>query len=109
MRAKHHYEVSAYGSQTNPHFIGDTNDNWKILTMDGKDLNVLSKFKLYHIYQQCYLFSFQNRLPQWGFGKREVSCMNATYANADLITYILVIKAGSFQRFLTNKVIILLI
>ncbi|ORX54545.1 PMT-domain-containing protein [Hesseltinella vesiculosa] len=77
----YHSEVSAYGF---PDFEGDANDLWRVEIMDhdkhdpvSKDrLRTLhSKFRLVHMNEGCVLFSHNVKLPDWGYGQQEVTCM----------------------------------
>lgn len=74
-------EVSAYGF---PNHAGDANDNW-LLKIDhdsrmpeaGEFLQARrSKFRLMHTYQDCYLYASYERLPDWGYGQQEISCIS---------------------------------
>ncbi|KAJ3130402.1 hypothetical protein HK098_002631, partial [Nowakowskiella sp. JEL0407] len=74
---KDHNEVSAYGS---PGFLGDTNDHWRIEipNHDPKDpfVNAMqTKFRLIHQNTGCKLFSHNVKLPEWGSGQQEVTCI----------------------------------
>lgn len=77
----YHNEVSAYGF---PGFGGDANDYWRVEIVDhdkhdpeSKDrLRTLhSKFRLVHVLQNCALFSHAVKLPDWGWGQQEVTCI----------------------------------
>ncbi|KAL1927163.1 hypothetical protein VTP01DRAFT_5126 [Rhizomucor pusillus] len=77
----YHNEVSAYGF---PGFDGDANDYWRVEIVDydkhdpeSKDrLRTLhSKFRLVHVLQNCALFSHAVKLPDWGWGQQEVTCI----------------------------------
>jgi dolichyl-phosphate-mannose-protein mannosyltransferase len=74
---------SAYGTGT-LEFTGDSNDFWRveILDHDKRDpeakerLRTLhSKFQLVHINDKCALFSHSVKLPEWGWGQQEVTCI----------------------------------
>ncbi|KAM3582441.1 hypothetical protein VKS41_005085 [Umbelopsis sp. WA50703] len=80
---EYHNEVSAYGTGT-LEFTGDSNDFWRveILDHDKRDpeakerLRTLhSKFQLVHINDKCALFSHSVKLPEWGWGQQEVTCI----------------------------------
>ena len=74
-------EVSGYGFEG---FNGDANDNFKIEMLDDnmnrekskkKSVKAIkSKFRLKHVLSGCYLFSHQEKLPEWGYGQQEVTC-----------------------------------
>ncbi|CDH55799.1 mannosyltransferase 1 [Lichtheimia corymbifera JMRC:FSU:9682] len=77
----YHNEVSTYGF---PGFDGDANDYWRVEIVDhdkhdpeSKDrLRTLhSKFRLVHVLQNCALFSHSVKLPEWGWGQQEVTCI----------------------------------
>lgn len=77
----YHKEVSAYGFQNH---LGDANDNW-LLRIDSNNEHSeageflqsrRSKFRLKHVYQECYLFASFERLPDWGYDQQEVSCIS---------------------------------
>ncbi|KAF7731234.1 hypothetical protein EC973_000650 [Apophysomyces ossiformis] len=77
----YHNEVSAYGY---PGFDGDANDYWRVEIVDhdredevAKDrLRTLhSKFRLVHEMSGCALFSHSVKLPDWGYGQQEVTCI----------------------------------
>ncbi|KAI8377587.1 glycosyltransferase family 39 protein [Radiomyces spectabilis] len=77
----YHNEVSAYGF---PGFGGDANDYWRVEIVDhdkhdeeaGERLRTIhSKFRLVHIMQNCALFSHSVKLPDWGWGQQEVTCI----------------------------------
>ncbi|KAI7856270.1 Dolichyl-phosphate-mannose-protein mannosyltransferase-domain-containing protein [Circinella umbellata] len=79
---EYHNEVSAYGF---PGFDGDANDYWRVEIVDydkhdpeSKDrLRTLhSKFRLVHVLRNCALFSHSVKLPEWGWGQQEVTCIN---------------------------------
>lgn len=72
---------STYGF---PDFEGDANDYWRveIIDHDKKDpqskdrLRTLhSKFRLIHAMEGCALFSHDVKLPEWGWGQQEVTCI----------------------------------
>lgn len=72
-----HWEVSAYGNES----IGDVQDNWKveivedIADKDTKNVKALTtRFRLRHVYLDCFLASKHITLPQWGFKQQEVFC-----------------------------------
>ncbi|KAI9303692.1 Dolichyl-phosphate-mannose-protein mannosyltransferase-domain-containing protein [Cunninghamella echinulata] len=78
---EYHNEVSTYGF---PDFEGDANDYWRveIIDHDKKDpeskdrLRTLhSKFRLIHAMEGCALFSHDVKLPEWGWGQQEVTCI----------------------------------
>lgn len=73
--------LSTYGF---PGFDGDANDYWRVEIVDhdkhdpeSKDrLRTLhSKFRLVHVLQNCALFSHSVKLPEWGWGQQEVTCI----------------------------------
>lgn len=75
------FDNSAYGF---PGFEGDANDYWRVEIVDhdkhdpeSKDrLRTLhSKFRLVHVLQNCALFSHDVKLPDWGWGQQEVTCI----------------------------------
>ncbi|KAG0166401.1 hypothetical protein DFQ28_007254 [Apophysomyces sp. BC1034] len=77
----YHNEVSTYGF---PGFEGDANDYWRVEIIDydrddavSKDrLRTLhSKFRLVHQTSNCALFSHSVKLPEWGWGQQEVTCI----------------------------------
>ncbi|KAI9312657.1 Dolichyl-phosphate-mannose-protein mannosyltransferase-domain-containing protein [Dichotomocladium elegans] len=77
----YHTEVSAYGF---PGFDGDANDYWRVEIVDydkrdpeSKDRvrTLHSKFRLVHVLQNCALFSHSVKLPEWGWGQQEVTCI----------------------------------
>ncbi|KAI9261652.1 Dolichyl-phosphate-mannose-protein mannosyltransferase-domain-containing protein [Phascolomyces articulosus] len=79
---EYHNEVSAYGF---PGFEGDANDYWRVEIVDhdkrdpeSKDrLRTLhSKFRLVHVLRNCALFSHSVKLPDWGWGQQEVTCIS---------------------------------
>ncbi|KAI8367622.1 glycosyltransferase family 39 protein [Radiomyces spectabilis] len=73
-------EVSAYGF---PDYEGDANDYWRVEIESGaptkeagERLQTLrSQFRLVHLMQNCALFSSDVKLPEWGFGQQQVTCM----------------------------------
>ncbi|KAI9028231.1 Dolichyl-phosphate-mannose-protein mannosyltransferase-domain-containing protein [Phycomyces nitens] len=79
----YHNEVSAYGF---PGFNGDANDYWRveIIDHDKRDpesedrlRTIHSKFRLIHVMSGCSLFSHSVKLPEWGFGQQEVTCIKS--------------------------------
>ncbi|CEP16196.1 hypothetical protein [Parasitella parasitica] len=69
----YHFEVSGYGFEN---YTGDSNDFWHVQIDTGKYLEARrSLFRLEHINQDCHLYSTVERLPDWGFGQQEVSCI----------------------------------
>ncbi|KAL1932060.1 hypothetical protein VTP01DRAFT_9116 [Rhizomucor pusillus] len=81
--AEYHKEVSAYGF---PDYEGDANDYWRVeIEQDGRQdkesngrLQTLkSRFKLVHLLQSCALFSHEVKLPEWGYGQQEVTCIQS--------------------------------
>lgn len=79
---------SAYGYKG---FEGDNNDNWRVeIISDGSDAFAgdrlrarRSEFRLISTTQNCALFSRKYKLPDWGFGQQEVTCMkDALYARS---------------------------
>lgn len=76
----YHKEVSGYGF---PNHVGDSNDYWRVKIDDNEEYNDASyhlqsrrsKFRLHHTNQDCHLFGSFNRLPDWGHGQQEVSCI----------------------------------
>jgi len=80
---EYHNEVSCYGTGT-PEFEGDANDFWRVQILDhdkrdseaGDRLRTLnSKFQLIHVNSNCALFSHGVKLPEWGWGQQEVTCI----------------------------------
>ncbi|KAI9281385.1 Dolichyl-phosphate-mannose-protein mannosyltransferase-domain-containing protein [Umbelopsis sp. AD052] len=80
---EYHNEVSCYGTNELD-FQGDANDFWRvqILDHDKRDpeaqhrLRTLnSKFQLVHVNTNCALFSHGVKLPEWGYGQQEVTCI----------------------------------
>ncbi|KAL0074666.1 Dolichyl-phosphate-mannose-protein mannosyltransferase-domain-containing protein [Phycomyces blakesleeanus] len=79
----YHNEVSAYGF---PGFNGDANDFWRveIIDHDKRDpesedrlRTIHSRFRLIHVMSGCSLFSHSVKLPEWGFGQQEVTCIKS--------------------------------
>ncbi|CAO3634459.1 unnamed protein product [Mucor hiemalis] len=76
----YHKEVSGYGFLDH---VGDSNDHWRVQIDENKQYpeagQVLqsrrSKFRLFHVNQDCHLFASFERLPDWGFEQQEVSCI----------------------------------
>jgi len=75
------YEVSGYGFQG---FDGDYNDNWRVKIVKSESIGEAGKdhvqalrtyFQLEHTMLGCMLYSKETRLPEWGFGQQEVSCI----------------------------------
>lgn len=71
---------SGYGF---PDYEGDANDYWRVEIEEndrypeaGKRLQTLrSRIRLVHVLQSCALFSHEVKLPSWGFGQQEVTCI----------------------------------
>jgi dolichyl-phosphate-mannose-protein mannosyltransferase len=64
-------EVSCYGDENQPDFLGDFNDHWKVLILNKDDENpyldaIRSKFLLVHGGTGCKLYSHDTKLPKWG-------------------------------------------
>ncbi|KAI8098487.1 Dolichyl-phosphate-mannose-protein mannosyltransferase-domain-containing protein [Halteromyces radiatus] len=77
----YHNEVSVYGF---PDFDGDANDLWRveIIGHDKKDpiskerlRTIHTRFRLIHVMERCALFSHNVKLPDWGWGQQEVTCI----------------------------------
>jgi dolichyl-phosphate-mannose-protein mannosyltransferase len=74
-----HYEVSCYEKVED----SDANsDLWRLtIDSDGGDPNnkhlkaITSQFRLEHQEKGCHLFSHKVKLPDWGFGQQEVTCI----------------------------------
>ena len=84
-------EVTCYGY---PGFGGDANDHWVVeidqkLTPPGEAreriVALKTKFRLRHALRNCYLFSHEVKLPEWGFGQQEVTC--ASMGRPDLTVW----------------------
>ena len=64
-------EVSCYGDENNPEFIGDFNDHWRVEILNKDDENpyldaIRSKFLLVHSGTGCKIYSHDIKLPNWG-------------------------------------------
>ncbi|KAI8870746.1 PMT-domain-containing protein [Ramicandelaber brevisporus] len=79
----YHNEVSGYGWQG---FEGDANDDFRIEVVEtegetdetrGRVLAFHSKFRIIHQNTGCAMYSNSKKLPDWGFGQAEVSCMTS--------------------------------
>ncbi|KAI8636599.1 Dolichyl-phosphate-mannose-protein mannosyltransferase-domain-containing protein [Parasitella parasitica] len=76
----YHFEVSGYGFEN---YTGDSNDFWRVQIDNntahpdaGRYLEARrSIFRLEHPNQDCHLYSSFERLPEWGYGQQEVSCI----------------------------------
>ncbi|KAI9474067.1 MAG: Dolichyl-phosphate-mannose-protein mannosyltransferase-domain-containing protein [Benjaminiella poitrasii] len=76
----YHREVSGYGFVNH---TGDSNDFWRVQIFNntkhpeaGQHLEARrSEFQLLHTNQDCHLYANFERLPEWGFGQQEVSCI----------------------------------
>lgn len=95
-------EVSGYAHH--PSKFSDLNDNWVIeivdengnsITKDEEEeleqgveglplerrppiMALVTKFRLRHKFQHCYLHCRNKRLPEWGFGQAEITCGKET-------------------------------
>lgn len=72
---------SVYGF---PDFDGDANDFWRVEIVDHDKRDPISKdrlrtihsrFRLVHVMENCALFSHNVKLPDWGWGQQEVTCI----------------------------------
>ncbi|KAI7907634.1 Dolichyl-phosphate-mannose-protein mannosyltransferase-domain-containing protein [Cokeromyces recurvatus] len=76
----YHREVSGYGFVN---YTGDSNDFWRVQILKNTkspEANQRlearrSQFRLFHSNQECHLYSNFEKLPEWGFGQQEVSCI----------------------------------
>ncbi|KAI7904603.1 Dolichyl-phosphate-mannose-protein mannosyltransferase-domain-containing protein [Cokeromyces recurvatus] len=78
---EYHNEVSCYGFDN---FTGDSNDQWRVHIISGEKSDpestkrlrtIHTKFALVHVMTHCSLFSHPVKLPEWGFGQQEVTCI----------------------------------
>ncbi|KAI9288410.1 glycosyltransferase family 39 protein [Umbelopsis sp. AD052] len=80
----HYNEASAYGAED------DWFNDWKVEVVDYEKSDPSSKttlkalrtkIRLVHVGTQCSLMSKDMRLPNWGFGQQEVTCVKGKSKN----------------------------